>query len=289
MNSIEYSGRCYSTSNINCKARVLVCTLSARDPVAAFTECKENAIFHSLVHGLSVQTLNVRSSAVAQSRNLCVEQLKTRDWNGYPPDYLLFLDDDMIFPDEIITQLVQASEQQNAGVVGVLATGKAPPFPICVLDRESNKALQAEQAFAYHQKNEVKEVGAVGMACTLIRAEIFQDLEAPYFSFYHHLDEVAEEIESASVAIAQGDLITPEALRATIKKMRYHLVGEDYSFCIKARDKGWKVYCDFGVTTPFQGRELPGIGHVGTYPFSLIDSLSFTSATPAKPIESEGL
>ena len=212
MNVIEYSGRSYSAEGRESWASVLVCTLSARDPVGAFSECRENAIFHAFAHGITVQTLNVRSSAVAPSRNLCVEQWKRRDWEGDPPEYILFLDDDMLFPDEIITHLVRTAKEREAGVLGVLATGKAPPFPVCVLDRETRRPFSAADAMRHHQAREVVEVGAVGMACTVVRAALFEAMEMPYFSFYHHLDEVAERVDAVRQDLESGGAGDPRVL-----------------------------------------------------------------------------
>jgi len=74
-----------------------------------------------------------------------------------------------------------------------------------------------------YKDGDLVEVDACGMGCMLIKKSVFEKLEEPYFQY------------------------TPRS-KTSLQK------GEDYYFCEKAKDAGFKIFCDTSVIC----------GHIGT-------------------------
>jgi hypothetical protein len=128
--------------------------------------------------------------------------------------HLLFIDDDMIFDADAFERLVA----HDLPIVGGLCHNRRPPY-MPILMREYNGGY----AFVYDYDREVDERGlievdATGAAFLLVKREVFE--------------KIAETKEE------------PFTIRGP---------GEDISFCLRAKEKGYKIFVDTTVE----------IGHVG--------------------------
>lgn len=129
-------------------------------------------------------------------------------------DYLLFLDSDMIFGEDLFVRLLQAAEEEHADIVTALAFRRRPPFTPCVWEKirvgEGDETIVKE----FDELPEGRfEIDACGMAGCLIKTEWFKK------SF--------EKYQTCFIPLPQ--------------------FGEDISFCIRAKNLGAKIICDSGV------------------------------------------
>jgi len=128
--------------------------------------------------------------------------------------HILFCDDDHIFPADTAVRLLE----HDVDIVGALAFKRRPPYDPCIFNAIKNE--QTNELNMVHEvsiKQGLQEVTAIGFAFVLIKVEVFQKLEFPWFVYGD---------KSLGIMVAQGG------------------IGEDMSFCVRARNAGFKVYCD---------------------------------------------
>lgn len=114
-------------------------------------------------------------------------------------DAILFLDSDMVpAPDTIIRLLAH-----NVPIVSALCFKRTPPHSPCIF----KKVTTTDAHFYEDYPKGLIEVAGAGMACTLIRKEVFEKVPQPWF-------------------------------------FPVPIIGEDLSFCLRVRDAGHKIYCD---------------------------------------------
>lgn len=210
------------------RAHVLVATISGRLYQQAFSDARQEAVLNAIETGIDVTNLHITNCRIDEGRNTAVRQLKETE-----ADYILFLDDDMLIPHDLVQRLVAASRTHKADVVGCMYTSRTIPPRLIVLDIEGEH-FPLDHAKLLHMQGMVIDVGAVGCGATLVRAETFE--KVPYFTF------------------ADGE-------------------SEDFGFCRRVREAGGRVMCDFGVSSRLHGRTYPGVAHLGVYPYSLEDAL----------------
>jgi cellulose synthase/poly-beta-1,6-N-acetylglucosamine synthase-like glycosyltransferase len=144
--------------------------------------------------GIEVDLLPVGLSLVYTAREGAVETFLSGDY-----DSLLFVDSDMVTPPDLLTKLIKADKD----IVSALAFKRFPPYEPCIF-----KELTQDGAGFYldYSKGLIKVAG-VGMACTLIKRKVLEELEKPLF-------------------YPNGNL------------------GEDLSFCLRAKARGFEIFCD---------------------------------------------
>jgi hypothetical protein len=129
-----------------------------------------------------VTILRSNPYSVALNRNLITEEALKEG-----ADYILWLDDDMLFngidPNEALKKLVET----DALIVSGLCREKTPPdFPYAMAEDRpyySNEGLpQLMKEIDYSKvKDNVLDVYETGLACCLIKAEVFAKMQKPYF------------------------------------------------------------------------------------------------------------
>jgi hypothetical protein len=88
-------------------------------------------------------------------------------------DALLFLDSDMMPTADMLMRLIEADKP----LVSALAFRRVPGYEPCIF-----KELSNGDAEIYHDYPKgLIEVAAVGMACTLIKREVFEKITQPWF------------------------------------------------------------------------------------------------------------
>lgn len=100
----------------------------------------------------------------------------------YGADYILFFDDDMIFPNSNFLRLYL--DQKD--IVGALAfTGRKPITPVLyranLVQREEGQGLDFQPIFDY-ERNALQRVGAVGFGQVLIKMDVFRKVPKPWFN-----------------------------------------------------------------------------------------------------------
>ncbi|HUU53081.1 MAG TPA: hypothetical protein VMW44_00405, partial [Candidatus Bathyarchaeia archaeon] len=121
--------------------------------------------------------------------------------------HLIFLDCDMVYPVNTIEKLLE----HDKDIIGALTFKRCPDFnPLC-LSGEPYKMTQIDPI-----PEELFKVTATGTGCLMIKTDVFETIDYPWFEFDTH----------------DGNL-----------------VGEDINFCYKAKEKGFEVYIDPTVRT----------------------------------------
>lgn len=93
-------------------------------------------------------------------------------------DYLMFIDDDVLIPEDTLVKLLQADKDIIAGLVMI----RGFPFNVMAFKWEENNG---KSHLGYYndlpQERGIVECDAVGFSCCLIKTDIIKALEPPYF------------------------------------------------------------------------------------------------------------
>lgn len=138
-------------------------------------------------------------------------------------DYILFLDDDVCPPIDIIPRLLNHDKDV---VTGLYFAKQQPYFPQIY---KKNKTGTYDTIQDY-EKDTLIEIDACGAGCMLVNREVFSKLDKPYFKY----------------VIAEKD------------KPRK---GEDYYFCENLKKNGFKIYCDTSAICTHIGTSYVGPQH----------------------------
>jgi len=143
-------------------------------------------------------------------------------------DYVLWLDSDMVFRPDTLVKMMDTLQKNDFDILTGLYFRRVPPYSPVLF-----KTLKMEGADCIHEDfdeipNEIFEVAGCGFGCVLMKTDVFLDVQAKH-----------------------GAMFAPIGSN-----------GEDVSFCIRARECGFKIYCDPTMIC----------GHVG---YSVVDDKFF--------------
>ena len=131
-------------------------------------------------------------------------------------DYIVWLDSDMIFPPDLIPRLLARAEDGNDIITGIYFHRRAPFGP--VLYKKLRKGEPAEKYNDYPEDS-FFEVEGAGFGACLVKTSVMEDVALNYGTWFSPLEGY----------------------------------GEDVSFCMRARELGYKIMCDSSIKC----------GHVG--------------------------
>lgn len=128
-------------------------------------------------------------------------------------DAVLWLDSDMTFAPDLLERFIAADKD----IVSGLFFRRRPPFTPCLyktleVDRE-NPHENKHELFLDYPRDTLFEVAGCGLAAVLVKTDVLRD-----------------------IALNEGTIFAP--------LLGY---GEDLSFCIRAREAGYKIFCDSSV------------------------------------------
>jgi GT2 family glycosyltransferase len=131
--------------------------------------------------------------------------------------HVFFMDSDMTFPKDCLQTLLG----RDKDVVGGFYLRKKGQFLPNAFELGERKGNLLKTEFV----EELKEVEAIGTGCLLVKTQVFRDIKKPWFEYECHDQD------------------------------RGHMSTEDIVFCDKARDAGYKIWCDGTIKC----------GHVGSF------------------------
>lgn len=134
-------------------------------------------------------------------------------------DFVLWIDSDMVFSPDLLQRLMEHMKNPEIDMVSGLYFRRVAPYSPVLYDRLEITEERCEHTEFEKVPDEPFEVGGCGFGGVLMRTSLIYD-----------------------VALKFGDMFAP------IKG-----VGEDLSFCWRARQLGHKVICDPSIV----------LGHVG--------------------------
>jgi len=140
--------------------------------------------------------------------------------------YALFLDSDMIFHPELVNLMVNRAKKNNIKILTGLYYSKEPgdPTPLIAKHHSGTHFLPLiDETLAFFKKHPFQplytpapdhdaliEIGGCGAGCLLVHREVFENVPEPWFSFERNC-------------------------------------SEDYYFCLKAVEHGYKIYADMSI------------------------------------------
>jgi len=144
--------------------------------------------------------------------------------DGY--DYILWLDSDMVFEPNILKKFINDALAHDYDLISGIFFSRKRPYKPCVyqhlayvMDAESGGMIPTAENYFDYPKDQIFEVEGFGFGAVLTKVDAMKDI-----------------LEK------QGLPFSPRIG-----------FGEDLSFCLKARDAGYKMYCDSRIK----------VGHIG--------------------------
>lgn len=133
-------------------------------------------------------------------------------------DYIFWLDSDMVFAPDTLTRLLE--DRESGDIISGLYFRRVQPFSPVLFDRlDIDSGSKCEWTSFEKVPDEIFPIGGCGFGCVLMRTDILYEIASRF-----------------------GALFAPIGS-----------VGEDLSFCWRARQCGYKIVCDPSIT----------LGHVG--------------------------
>jgi hypothetical protein len=228
------------------------------------------------------------SSVVHWARNQSVAQaLYGQPKDGRPPsDYLFCMDDDMLSMPNYLTRL--AAYKLDV-VVGICTIKRDPPIPNIRFWNPKTHGFFFPIEWDW-DSNRLMEIDAAGAAFMLVKRNVFERMGQAYLDCEFEIIEDCRKV-TGDDAIAQVKehwakraVVRRERFNAAIKEDNWSAtdcwwfsfendfmpdqtgeLGEDVSFCCKAKRLGFKIWADPQV--------LPG--HLGMYGYSISDHREF--------------
>jgi GT2 family glycosyltransferase len=197
------------------------CDLSKRVHVLIATPLRNNYMHYRFAASLltmqkvpAVQYMNTVRYVIAEARNLLVEYALKQNCS-----HVLFIDDDMIIPNDALVKLLE----HDVDIVCGLAFRRLAPYDPCVFVNVDKDIFPIE-----HIDKGLVEIDACGSAFVLIRTNVFNKMPKPWYVWGD---------KSLGIYENAGGL------------------GEDVSFSLKAKRMGFRVCCDTSVILGHIGEE----------------------------------
>lgn len=135
-------------------------------------------------------------------------------------DYVFWLDSDMVFAPDTLVRMLKTVQENDIDILTGLYFRRVPPFSPVIFDRLDIKPNGVCSFSSFETiPDHLFEVGGCGFGCVLMTPEVFM-----------------------SVLSRHGNMFSPIGNN-----------GEDVAFCWRARNCGYKIYCDPSIIC----------GHVG--------------------------
>ena len=134
-------------------------------------------------------------------------------------DYVFWLDSDMVFEPDILTRLIEDYKAGKGDIISGLYFRRVSPFTPVIFDTLDITDTRATWKAPKDVPEGITEVGGIGFGCVLMDVQVLMDVFAKF-----------------------GNAFTPITG-----------LGEDLSFCWRARQCGYKIVVDPAVS----------LGHVG--------------------------
>lgn len=134
-------------------------------------------------------------------------------------DYVFWLDSDMVFEPDTLARMLDTMKEHDFDILSGLYFRRVVPYTPVLFDKLDLEGEKADYSEFTQIPDKIFEVGGCGFGCMLMKTEVFLDVQSRF-----------------------GVMFTPIGRN-----------GEDVSFCWRARECGFKIYCDPSIK----------LGHVG--------------------------
>lgn len=159
-----------------------------------------------------------KSFELLNPQNMQIDEARNYIVDKMHGDYLFFVDSDVIVPSDALMKLV---EHDKDIVCGLYFTKTAPFYPVIYNKSEADGRYDVKM---WYEKNKLIEVYSAGLGCCLIKREVFDKIGQPWFKFTTGYTDALRE-------------------------------SEDHFFFRRAREEGYKIYCDTSIACGHVGKE----------------------------------
>ncbi|MBQ2404001.1 MAG: hypothetical protein II280_01155 [Lachnospiraceae bacterium] len=146
--------------------------------------------------------------------NLARQALKT------DADYVLWLDSDMVFAPDTLIRMLKVCKDNDIDFLTAVCFRRKPPYTPCLFDRLEKVEKGASYTALMSVPEGLFKVGGCGFAGVLMRSDVLLSVQSRF----------------------EGRMFDP-----------MDGFGEDVSFCWRARQCGYEIWCDSSIE----------FGHVG--------------------------
>ena len=169
-----------------------------------------------------------------------------REWGA---THLLWLDSDMRFPRDLVHRFLRNDEP----IIAANCTTRVPPriHPVAYKKIGYLKGETHQRLYTTPESTGLEEVEAIGMAVAMVRMDVYDKLEKPYFDVIYDPDRGGWE-------------------------------GEDVYFCRKAREAGYRILIDHDISKDIKhvGEMEFGHDHANAIREDLVDAGLISPVTP---------
>ena len=128
-------------------------------------------------------------------------------------DYVFWLDSDMVFEPDVLIRMLKTIQENDIDILTGLYFRRVKPYTPVLFDKLDIRRNICSWSEFHELPDGLFEVGGCGFGCVLMDASVFLSVQSKH-----------------------GNMFAPIANN-----------GEDIAFCWRARDCGYKIYCDPSV------------------------------------------
>ena len=150
-------------------------------------------------------------------------------------DYVFWMDSDMVFAPDTLVRMVDVLQKNKLDILTGLYFRRVQPFSPVLFDMLEIRDQRASWTSFQEIPDGIFEVGGCGFGCVLMDTGVFIDVQSKFKQMFAPIGNV----------------------------------GEDLSFCWRARECGYKIYCDPSIIC----------GHVG---YQIVDDKFYKSFLEAQ-------
>ena len=125
-------------------------------------------------------------------------------------DYVMWFDSDMMFEPDVMVRMLEEMKENDLDILSGVYYRRSHPYTPVLFDKLEIKDGQVITTEFAEIPDGLFEVGGCGFGCVLMKAEVLFDVMSKYLDLFSPLGKC----------------------------------GEDLSFCIRARECGYKIYAD---------------------------------------------
>lgn len=150
-------------------------------------------------------------------------------------DYVFWMDSDMVFAPDTLVRMVDVLQKNKLDILTGIYFRRVQPFSPVLFDMLEIRDQRASWTSFNEIPDGLFEVGGCGFGCVLMDTGVFIDVQSKFKQMFAPIGNV----------------------------------GEDLSFCWRARECGYKIYCDPSIVC----------GHVG---YQIVDDKFYKSFLEAQ-------
>lgn len=150
-------------------------------------------------------------------------------------DYVFWMDSDMVFAPDTLVRMVDVLQKNKLDILTGIYFRRVQPFSPVLFDMLEIRDQRASWTSFQEIPDGIFEVGGCGFGCVLMDTGVFIDVQSKFKQMFAPIGNV----------------------------------GEDLSFCWRARECGYKIYCDPSIVC----------GHVG---YQIVDDKFYKSFLEAQ-------